>query len=54
MSQQKIKLDKQITEVKKIEVDFRTKELELLGKFEDKMDANSKKLDKIISLLEGK
>ena len=47
-------MDQQINEVKKIEVDFRKKELDLLGKFEDKIDANSKKLDKIIHLLEGK
>lgn len=51
---EKQKLDQQIVDVKKIEVDFRTKELELLSKFEDKIDANSKKLDEIIKLLEGK
>ncbi len=54
MALQKQKLDEQISEVKKIEVDFRSKELVLLAKFEDKIDANSKKLDKIISLLEEK
>ncbi len=51
---QRLKMDQQIKEVKKIEVDFRKKELELLGKFEDKIDANSKKLDEIIILLGGK
>ena len=51
---QRFKMDQQINEVKKIEVDFRKKELELLGKFEDKIDANSKKLDEIILFLEGK
>lgn len=48
---QRKKMDQQLSDVKKIEVDFRKKELELLGKFEDKIDANSKKLDKIIKLL---
>ncbi len=31
-------MDQQINDVKKIEVDFREKELKLLGKFEDKLD----------------
>jgi len=47
-------MNQEIVDVKKIEVDFRKKELELLGKFEEKIDSNSKKLDKIIRLVEEK
>ncbi len=54
VSTQRRKLDQQIVDVKKIEVEFRKKELELLGKFEDKIDANSKKLDEILLELKKK
>lgn len=43
-----------IDEIQKKEAVFKEKELELLGKFEDKMDDNTKKLDRILKLLEEK
>lgn len=43
-----------IDEIQKKEAVFKEKELVLLGKFEDKMDDNTKKLDKILKILEEK
>ncbi len=41
-------MDQRIEEIKSSDADFKQKELALLEKFEDKIDANSKKLDQIL------